>query len=179
MKKDLKVTKGKLRYDLLPIEAIQEVVKAFMYGADKYEDWNWLGDNTKWSSYYDAGRRHGDADWMGEDKDSDSGLSHLAHEIASKIILLTLKMQEKGIDDRRKDNKYTVTYSGTVQSGLDFEHGVIRVDCYATKEEADKHAKIYNDKAKALATPNTFNAVVEEAKGDDRRKPNKDEGFWG
>lgn len=99
-----KSSKGKLRYDLLPIESIQEVVKAFMYGADKYEDWNWLGD-ANWSDYYSAGRRHGDADWMGEDFDEDSGLYHLAHEIASKLILLTYKIQEKGIDDRRIPNK--------------------------------------------------------------------------
>ena len=54
-----------------------------------------------------------------------------------------------------------VTYYGTVQSGLDFEHGVIKVEEYKTREEACERAGEYNDTAKKLATPNTFNAVVE------------------
>lgn len=36
-----KETDGKLRWDLLPWEPVQEIVKVYTLGVEKYDDWNW------------------------------------------------------------------------------------------------------------------------------------------
>lgn len=96
----LSASKDKLRYDLLPIEAIEEVVRVFMYGAEKYEAWDWYKNPLPWSTYHNASYRHGMSMWRHEDIDVESGLHTLAHKIASDIILLTYQLKGIGEDDR-------------------------------------------------------------------------------
>lgn len=92
---------GKVRLDLLPFDALTEVAKAYEHGNLKYEEWNWLL-GAKWSRYIAATLRHLFAWALGEDKDPDSGLSHLAHAGASVLILLTYERRGLGEDDRPK-----------------------------------------------------------------------------
>ncbi len=95
----IKFDAGKRRYDLLPLESLEEVVKALEYGASKYGAYNWrLG--TSWSRYYTSTVRHLFAWWRGEDNDSESGLHHLAHVGATVLFLLYYVRQRTSFDDR-------------------------------------------------------------------------------
>lgn len=92
---------GKAPFDLIPPEAEFEVAKAFGHGAKKYSPNNYrLG--TDWTRYVAAARRHLNAWQQGEDNDSESGLNHLAHALASLMMLLTLQLTKSGTDNRVK-----------------------------------------------------------------------------
>jgi hypothetical protein len=85
-----KQTKGKIRVDLLPVRAIEEVAKAFQWGVDgeKYPPWGWLTVEDWQDKYYGATVRHLFAYRKGETVDPKSGLHPLAHAVASGLILL-------------------------------------------------------------------------------------------
>lgn len=81
---------GKLRYDLLPVEAEREIIQVLTFGAAKYGDENWRRVSNARKRYAAAARRHM-ADWMrGERLDPESGLPHLAHCACCVIFLQEL-----------------------------------------------------------------------------------------
>jgi len=86
--KDVKKDGAKLRYDLVPAEAIEELVKVYTFGAQKYEAHAWES-GMKMSRVYAALFRHMTAWWLGEDTDKESGFSHLAHAAWNVLALLT------------------------------------------------------------------------------------------
>lgn len=90
---------GKRRYDLIPYDALEEIIKALEHGAEEYSDWNWL-KGTVWSRYFAPAMRHLTAWWMGESRDAESGLSHLAHAGACILFLITYEKRLLGKDDR-------------------------------------------------------------------------------
>ena len=69
---------GKLPWELLPFDAITEIVKVLLFGKNKYRARNWE-TGMDYSRPFSALMRHATAWWMGEDKDPETGLSHLAH----------------------------------------------------------------------------------------------------
>jgi hypothetical protein len=79
---------GKLRYDLIPVEVIEELAKVLTHGASKYTANSWK--RVEIDRYYAALWRHLMAWRKGEKVDSDSGLSHLGHAIANLSFLLYL-----------------------------------------------------------------------------------------
>jgi hypothetical protein len=79
--------KGKPRWDLLPLGLIEEVVKVLTFGSMKYNDNNWQGLDNANERYYAAAMRHLVAWRNGEMKDSESGLSHLAHAACCLVFL--------------------------------------------------------------------------------------------
>lgn len=89
--KKTKVTVGKLRLDLLPIRAVEEVAKAFQHGVDKekYPAWDWLTVENWQDIYFAATMRHLFDYRKGVTKDPKSGLHPLAHAAADVLILLT------------------------------------------------------------------------------------------
>jgi hypothetical protein len=87
------------RFSLLPFDALDEVIRAYNYGAAKYADHNWRR-GYKWSLSFDALMRHATAWWEGEDKDPESGLSHLAHAGWHCLCLIWFQLNAKGTDDR-------------------------------------------------------------------------------
>lgn len=98
-KKSLKPHKsGKSRWSLLPFKTLEEVVKAFMAGAEKYEDDNWMQNVMEHPrDYVDALMRHF-AEYMDNvSKDKDSGLHPLAHLCANALILLWHEEAKKDI----------------------------------------------------------------------------------
>lgn len=91
--------KQKLRYELVPYDALDAVVEVLGFGTAKYGDRNWeLGLN--WSRMFGAACRHAKAWWMGEDNDPESGKPHLAHFACCALMLLAYYLRKKGTDDR-------------------------------------------------------------------------------
>lgn len=103
VKEDFKVAlkndQDKPRTDLLPVLALEEVVKVFTYGAKKYSARNWE-KGFVWSRPYGACIRHLFAYWRGETIDPESGISHLAHAVCNALFLLEFEIRRTGTDDR-------------------------------------------------------------------------------
>lgn len=76
------------RFSLLPRAALDVVAEVYEFGAHKYADHNWRR-GYEWSKSYDALQRHLTAWWDGEDKDPESGLSHLGHAMFHIFALAT------------------------------------------------------------------------------------------
>jgi hypothetical protein len=90
---------GKLPYDLLPGDAIEEIVKVLQFGAVKYGERNWE-KGMKWNRPFAALMRHMWAWWRGEGKDPETGLSHLAHAGCCILFLLSYTLRGLGEDNR-------------------------------------------------------------------------------
>ena len=71
------------------------------FGADKYHAHNWR-DGFAWSRPLAAAMRHIMAFNDGEDKDPESGLSHLAHAACCIMFLLEFEKTHPELDDRYK-----------------------------------------------------------------------------
>jgi hypothetical protein len=89
------------RPELLPVEALEEISKVLAFGAKKYADNNWRG-GFKWTRVLGALFRHLYAWGRGEDKDPETGLSHLAHAGCNILFLLTFELTKTGQDDRHR-----------------------------------------------------------------------------
>lgn len=94
-----KFDNGKIPLHLLPTEALKEIGKVLSFGAEKYDPWNWKC-GMKWSRLSGAALRHLFAWLEREDKDSETGLSHLAHAGCCILFLLTYEVLGLGEDDR-------------------------------------------------------------------------------
>lgn len=90
---------GKARYDLIPPEIEEAIAQVLTFGAAKYGNRNWeLG--MGWGRPYAALRRHLNAWWAGEDKDPETGMSHLWHVACCAAFLVTYEARGAGTDDR-------------------------------------------------------------------------------
>lgn len=94
---------GKPMWSLLPFKAVEEIVKVFDFGAQKYCRHNWVHVDDFENRYLSAALRHMAAYGDGEDKDEESGLYHLAHAGACILFLLWKEIKEKDDNDRNKD----------------------------------------------------------------------------
>ena len=84
----------KQRWDLLPLPLIEEVVKVYTFGAEKYEENSWQNLPDGYRRYKAALLRHLVASDKGEVNDPESGLNHLAHVAWNAIAMLHFKMEE-------------------------------------------------------------------------------------
>lgn len=84
----------KQRWDLLPLPLIEEVVKVYTFGAEKYEENSWQNLPDGYRRYKAALLRHLVASDKGEVNDPESGLNHLAHVAWNAIAMLHFKMKE-------------------------------------------------------------------------------------
>jgi hypothetical protein len=85
----------KLRWDLLPWEEVEQVVKVLTLGASKYADHNWKFVPENRSRYFAAAMRHLVAWFKGEKLDKESGLNHLAHALCCVLFLLWKDNQDE------------------------------------------------------------------------------------
>lgn len=92
---------GKLRWDLLPFDAMDEVVRVLTFGANKYADRNWEA-GMRWGRPFGAAQRHQSAYAQGEDRDEETGTFHIANAICELLFLLTYQIREVGEDDRTR-----------------------------------------------------------------------------
>ena len=108
---------GKAGYHLLPSDALEEIVAVLDYGANKYGERNWE-KGMQWSRPFSACMRHLWAWWRGEEKDPESGLSHLAHAGCSILFLLSYQRTNNGDDNRAIANKSaTHVFLGNASGG--------------------------------------------------------------
>jgi len=84
--KGLRFNEGKLRYDLFPPFAMEELAKVMTYGSNKYAERNWER-GQKWTTVIASLKRHLAALEQGEDFDSESTLLHAAHVLANAAFL--------------------------------------------------------------------------------------------
>jgi hypothetical protein len=90
---------NKPRLDLVPYAAVESIAEVLTFGAKKYSDNNWCR-GARWGRYYAALLRHLFAWWRGEEKDSETGLSHLAHAGCCLFFLMEYQRNNWGTDDR-------------------------------------------------------------------------------
>lgn len=90
----LKYDDGKLRYDLIPVNALEQVARVLRFGAKKYGDNNWRITKPE-TRYTAAAMRHGEAYRKGETNDPESGIHHLAHRICCDLFLLQIDIENE------------------------------------------------------------------------------------
>lgn len=109
MQQGTKHDSGKVPLELIPTKALEDIAKALDFGAKKYGRWNWT-KGFKYTRLIGAAMRHLYAYNAGEDKDPESGLSHLAHCACCIVFLLEHENRKLGQDDRYKwDGNYKDT----------------------------------------------------------------------
>jgi hypothetical protein len=87
--KGLKFDTDKLRYDLVPMDALDEIVKRFTYGARKYAPENWKSVEDAVERYCAALMRHFSAYRQGERIDPEApGLSHIGAAAWNALVLI-------------------------------------------------------------------------------------------
>ncbi len=94
-----KFDNGKLRLDLIPPEATIALGQVLTMGAAKYDSRNWE-KGFAWGRSIAALKRHLTAWEAGENKDPESGFSHLAHVLCNAAFLVTFEARNIGTDDR-------------------------------------------------------------------------------
>lgn len=97
----MKFDTDKLPVNLLSTEALNQTAAVLKFGADKYHAHNWR-DGFAWSRPLAAAMRHIMAFNDGEDRDPESGLSHLAHAACCIMFLLEFEKTHPELDDRYK-----------------------------------------------------------------------------
>lgn len=97
-KTGIKFDQDKPRMSLLPSGPLMEVAEVMTMGAKKYSPHNYR-KGMNHSRLLDAAMRHMAQFNKGEKQDEESGKSHLAHAIASLLMLLELQSTWKGKDD--------------------------------------------------------------------------------
>lgn len=97
----LKFDNGKAPLTWIPMEALQAEAQVFRFGGNKYGRNNYK-KGMQWTRLLDAALRHIYAYANGEDKDPESGISHLAHARCSLAMVLLYEAHKLGEDDRKE-----------------------------------------------------------------------------
>jgi len=84
----IKYDSDKLRWDLLPLEAVSEIVRVMTFGSRKYGDHNWKKLSDPDARYFAACMRHLSAWQSGEKLDPETGIGHLAHAACNLLFLI-------------------------------------------------------------------------------------------
>ena len=102
----------KVRFDLVPWDAIWGITEILTFGAKKYNERNWER-GMKWSRCFSAMFRHMIAWFQGKvpttyshlfgDLDLETGKSHLLHAGCCLLFLISYEMRNVGEDDRPQE----------------------------------------------------------------------------
>lgn len=90
---------GKARIDLIAPEFLFGTAAVLEFGAAKYAERNWE-KGMSWGRCFGALMRHMWAWWGGEQKDAETGMSHLAHAACCLMFLMAYENRKIGTDDR-------------------------------------------------------------------------------
>lgn len=85
----------KLRWDLLPLKEIEDIVKVYTAGADKYGPNKWQGLPNGYNRYKGAMLRHLMEYEKGNTTDEETGCLHLAQVAWNAIAMLYCSKQNK------------------------------------------------------------------------------------
>lgn len=85
----------KQRWDLVPYDALGQIVNVLTFGARKYDPRNWE-KGIRYGRVFAALQRHLTAWWEGEDMDPESKQHHLAHAGCCLLFLLAYETRELG-----------------------------------------------------------------------------------
>lgn len=97
----VKHDQDKADMSLLSNVALLKVAQVMNFGKKKYSAHNWRGGFV-WSRPLAAAARHLFAYIGGEDKDPETGISHLAHACCCLFFVLEFEETHKELDDRYK-----------------------------------------------------------------------------
>ena len=97
----VKFDAGKARMDLLDPYAVEQLSHVLAFGAQKYAAHNWRMGISK-GRLIAAALRHLFAYRGGQDKDDETGLSHVAHAMCCCMFILGLE-HRSDLDDRYKE----------------------------------------------------------------------------
>lgn len=86
----------KLRWDLLPLEDVEEVVRVYTAGSYKYGDNSWQNLDNGYERYKAALFRHLMEYEKGNKIDKETGCMHLAQVVWNAIAMLHLDRNNKG-----------------------------------------------------------------------------------
>ena len=124
---------GKLRWDLLPLKEIEDIVKIYTFGAEKYGDNTWQNLKGGYNRYKAAMFRHLMEFEKGNINDEESGLNHLAHMAWNAIAMLYLSKPKESVGDKIKkdvatcvnimidENTKLLDYINEIKQQLNFE----------------------------------------------------------
>ena len=95
----LRYDSGKIRYDLLPADALEALALVYTKGAEKYADRNWE-KGMSWSRCFASLMRHIWAFWRGELYDPETKCHHMAMAAWNCFALCSYSLRQIGNDDR-------------------------------------------------------------------------------
>ncbi len=98
---------GKLRYDLIPVLALEETTKVVTKGAEKYDDENWKLVPEGRRRYLAAAMRHIQQWRKGEIYDEEMGTHHIANAISNLMFILEKELQ--GWKDSSEDSSRDIS----------------------------------------------------------------------
>ncbi len=90
---------GKVRHDLIPAWAMERLAEVYTYGAQKYDDDNWL-KGMDWSKVQGPLERHYNKWKRGSIRDTESNCYHLAQVAWNAIALMIYQEFKLGRDTR-------------------------------------------------------------------------------
>ena len=94
---------GKLRYDLIPVLALEETTRVVTKGAEKYDDENWKLVPEGRRRYLSAAMRHIQQWRKGEIYDEEMGTHHIANAISNLMFILEKELQGWKDSSEEKD----------------------------------------------------------------------------
>ena len=90
----------KVKLQLIPPEAIEQIGKCFTFGSGKYGDYNWM-KGIQFNRLIGSYKRHLLEFELGSDIDLESKLPHLAHAATNILMLMWYCEHRKDFDDRK------------------------------------------------------------------------------
>ena len=96
---------GKAPMEFVPLHLLEETARVFHSAttSGKYAPWNWA-KGMPWLVPYACAIRHLGAWFRGEDKDPESGYSHLAHAMGNILMLMHYRSAYPEGDNRPKEH---------------------------------------------------------------------------
>lgn len=99
MQNGVRENEGKLKWSLVSWKALEPMIKVLMFGANKYDSWNW-SKGLKYTEISESLQRHLYSFLQGEDNDKESKLTHVGHILCNAMFLSYMFLFRKDMDDR-------------------------------------------------------------------------------
>jgi hypothetical protein len=93
---------GKLKWSLVSFKALEPMVRVLMFGAKKYDAFNWQ-KGLSYTEICESLLRHVHAFLEGEDNDKESKIEHIGHIMCNAMFLSFMFLFRKDKDDRHKE----------------------------------------------------------------------------